>query len=783
MARQYEDEHTQAGDPRGVPEHRLLRDQRRQDRGRGAGRVAGLFNKDVSELNLDEAALLAGLPQAPTDYNPFLNPDGADEPPQPGPQRDGRAGLHQPGEGRAGEGRRPRARARLPLRVPHPAVLLRLRPAGADRQVRRRRRSARAGSRSTRRSTRGCRRWPSRRSPPTPSTARPQALVSRPTSTPARSSRWRPRSPTRTASSTSPRRGARQPGSSFKPYALTTAVDQGIDPDATYYSAPSSITLYPNGSYGEAWSVSGGGGGSMSLRDATANSVNTVFAQLVLDIGVEEMDDMAKRMGVTSPLSGYAPDVLGASDVTVLDQSNGFATLANGGVHHEPTAIAKVEFPDGEVDEPEDPEGTRVISDGVAYTVADVMKGTLEYGTAAGHGIGCPAAGKTGTTEEQADAWFVGYTPHVSTAVWVGNPDERVPLPGYGADLAAPIWHDYMMVAATAAVRRLPRSRRTRPTSPATTASTRSTPTTSRPTTDGDHPTTPTDEETDDETADEPHGRLRPGPLRPRAPARSRRRHPRRSRSRPTGRRRARRRSRHPADRRRRRRRPGLGGTLPWLSGEFELIAAIRERIASAGAGEPSAALVLGSGRRRRDHRSRRGDGDQRRRAGRGGALPDPAVRPRRRRPQGARRRPLRPRGDGGLRRRGLRAARRPGGPRARRSCSSSPTASREVAAAHGVAIAGGDVTRAPVLLVAVTVVGAAAGPDRWSAAAGLAPATWWRSPASSAERPRACCCSSAPSSASRSTPGLPPPCAAASWRLSRGSTPGLRWLAAARRR
>jgi penicillin-binding protein 1A len=154
-------------------------------------------------------------------------------------------------------------------------------------------------------------------------------------------------------------------------------------------------------------------------------------------------------MGVTSPLSGYPADVLGASDVTVLDQSNGFATLANGGVHHDPTAIAKVEFPDGDVDEPEDREGTRVVSDGVGYTVADVMTGTLDYGTASCCDIPCPAAGKTGTTEEQADAWFVGYTPHVSTAVWVGNPDARTPMPGYGADLAAPIWHDYMMVAAT----------------------------------------------------------------------------------------------------------------------------------------------------------------------------------------------------------------------------------------------------------------------------------------------------------------------------------------------
>ena len=97
----------------------------------------------------------------------------------------------------------------------------------------------------------------------------------------------------------------------------------------------------------------------------------------------------------------------------------------------------------------EDEEGKRVISDGVAYTVADVMKGTLISGTAAGFGIDCPASGKTGTTEEQSDAWFVGYTPNISTAVWTGNPNARVPLPGYGADLSAPIWNDFMTVAAS----------------------------------------------------------------------------------------------------------------------------------------------------------------------------------------------------------------------------------------------------------------------------------------------------------------------------------------------
>lgn len=85
-----------------------------------------------------------------------------------------------------------------------------------------------------------------------------------------------------------------------------------------------------------------------------------------------------------------------------------------------------------------------MISDGVAYTVADVMKGTLDYGTAVGNDIECPASGKTGTTEEQADAWFVGYTPDVATAVWTGHANDRTPVPVYGADLSVPIWRDYM---------------------------------------------------------------------------------------------------------------------------------------------------------------------------------------------------------------------------------------------------------------------------------------------------------------------------------------------------
>ena len=241
--------------------------------------------------------------------------------------------------------------------------------------------------------------------------------------------------------------GERQPGSSFKAFVLTTAVDQGIDPDTTTYPGPSSITLHPD-PYTN-WTVSGGGPGL--LREATAQSVNTVFAQLGIDVGPQNFTEMAHKMGITSHLDGFYAEALGGTSqcCTVLEMSNAYATIANGGVHHKPTAIRKVVFPDGKVDTPEDKDGDRVISDGVAYEVADVMKGPLDHGTAACCQIPCPAAGKTGTTEEQSDAWFVGYTPHVSTAVWTGNPNERAPLPGYGADLSAPIWHDYMVAVAS----------------------------------------------------------------------------------------------------------------------------------------------------------------------------------------------------------------------------------------------------------------------------------------------------------------------------------------------
>jgi penicillin-binding protein 1A len=405
------------------------------------------FNKHVSDVNLDEAALLAGLPQAPTDYNPFLNPDGAK-------QRRAAVLKAMYEQGYISQGTYQESLGD---------------GLGLERGYRYETREQqyffdfvqqelidRYGVATVRDG--GLKVYTTL--DPALQAAAQQAIVDQHTTPGASAALVSTNTDTgdvlAMASSEAyedsefnlAAQGLRQPGSAFKPFVLTAAVDQGIDPDSTYYSAPSSITLYTE--YGEAWPVSGGGSGTMSLRDATANSVNTVFAQLAQDVGPENFTAMAKKMGIETELGGYLAEALGGltQGVSTLEMSNAYATLANGGVHHDPTAVRKVEFPDGEVDEPEDPEGDRVLTDGVAYTVADVMTGTLDSGTAACCDIPCPAAGKTGTTEEQSDAWFVGYTPHVSTAVWVGNADARVPMPGYGADLAAPIWQQYMLTAA-----------------------------------------------------------------------------------------------------------------------------------------------------------------------------------------------------------------------------------------------------------------------------------------------------------------------------------------------
>jgi len=242
----------------------------------------------------------------------------------------------------------------------------------------------------------------------------------------------------------------KQPGSSFKPYVLTTAIKQGVDPADTYYNGTSPMTLDIPG--GGTWEVNNDepGGGVMSLTEATVNSINVVYAQLDLDVGPESVTQTAHEMGIEAELQSVPAEAIGglAYGVSPLEQADGYATLASGGIHHDPTAISKVEFPDGKVEEIESEEGERVLTPGQAYDVTNVLKGVITEGTGAGYtNLACSeAAGKTGTSEEESDAWFVGYTPEFSTAVWVGHPRSREPT-GFGGPTAGPIWRSYMEAA------------------------------------------------------------------------------------------------------------------------------------------------------------------------------------------------------------------------------------------------------------------------------------------------------------------------------------------------
>ena len=405
------------------------------------------FNKDIRELNLGEAALLAGLPQAPSQYNPFTSAEAATK--RRNLVLDAMLDLKM--ISRAEHAKWSRAGLGLERGLKYDQFRYRFFFDYVQQELIDRYGTATARVGGLEVHTTLEPRLQDAAQSAIENNYIPTGAASALVSTNAQTGEIKAM-----ASSSSyddsefnlAAQGRRQPGSSYKPFALAAAVEQGIDPDTTTYPAPSTITLTPCTGC-PPWTVSGGGSGSVTLRNATANSINTVYAQLVVDIGPEAMNDTARRMGITAPLLDVPAEVLGAADVTVLEMSNAYATFANGGVHHDPTAINRVEFPDGEVEELDPSDGKRAFSDGVAYEVADVMKGALEYGTAAGLGIGCPASGKTGTTEGQADVWFVGYTPQVSTAVWMGSPNDRTPMPGYGADLAAPIWQDYMMEAAT----------------------------------------------------------------------------------------------------------------------------------------------------------------------------------------------------------------------------------------------------------------------------------------------------------------------------------------------
>ena len=250
----------------------------------------------------------------------------------------------------------------------------------------------------------------------------------------------------------------RQPGSAFKPFLYTAVLDSGFPLLSTQTCEP---VDFPSGS-GERYSPTDYGANpyhyrDLTIREAVRISDNVVAVKWLAQIGPAREKQFAQRMGIDAPLTGDLSLALGSSEVSVLEMARGFSTLASGGLRVQPQALLRLEDRYGRVlYDPgrtttlgAGPRPERAIDERVAFLMNDLLKEPFRSGGTATHLLryfSRPVAGKTGTTDKQFDTWFVGYTPQVVCAVWVGN-DQPARLAGYGGTLAGPIWGNFMAAA------------------------------------------------------------------------------------------------------------------------------------------------------------------------------------------------------------------------------------------------------------------------------------------------------------------------------------------------
>jgi len=243
----------------------------------------------------------------------------------------------------------------------------------------------------------------------------------------------------------------RQAGSTYKVITLAAALDAGYSPnDRIDGSSPCRAVRPPL----EPWDTENAepGGGVLTLRDATAESVNCAFAHLIASLGPQAVVDMAHRLGVTQAVPPYLSITLGTNETTPLEMATVASTLAAGGIRHVPTFVSKVVGPDGRVIfDDSQPGGLRVLNQDIADCEADILQGVVNRGTGTAAALrDRPVAGKTGTTDLKTDAWFLGFTPQLATVVWMGATDGAVPMSNvggitvFGGTYPARIWHEFM---------------------------------------------------------------------------------------------------------------------------------------------------------------------------------------------------------------------------------------------------------------------------------------------------------------------------------------------------
>ncbi len=250
--------------------------------------------------------------------------------------------------------------------------------------------------------------------------------------------------------------GRRQPGSSFKPYVYLAMLKEGIDPRSQFDSgSPQTLRCA-----GAPWTVNnfeGEGRGMIDVDEAMTRSVNVVFAQLMAKVGPEDVRDVAEKAGIgrdrlTPPECAMALGGL-REGVSPLEQASGFATFAAKGMAAQPYSIVRIKDRRGQVVYERKPKTNQAFRDKEAGVVNAALKRVVEGGTGTAAGIGRPVAGKTGTSENYGNAWFVGYTPQLSTAVWVGRPEGDVPMRNVrginvtGGSFPARIFSQYMRAA------------------------------------------------------------------------------------------------------------------------------------------------------------------------------------------------------------------------------------------------------------------------------------------------------------------------------------------------
>lgn len=252
-------------------------------------------------------------------------------------------------------------------------------------------------------------------------------------------------------------KGRRNPGSAFKPFGLIAALEQGIPLNSYWdYSTPQEIE------YGglEPWICANAGNNEPGIRTLEASlylSTNTVFCQLSVAVGPENIVEVAHRMGIQSPLASIPAIVLGAQAVSPLEMASAYSTIANNGERVETYLIERIEDADGNIIYQNQVQRTQVLEPALAAAVINTMEKVVSQGTGGGAYIGRPQAGKTGTHENNTDTWYMGFIPQYTTAVWVGFPDAQVEMRNitvrgtlysrvYGSTLAAPIWKEFMNI-------------------------------------------------------------------------------------------------------------------------------------------------------------------------------------------------------------------------------------------------------------------------------------------------------------------------------------------------